>query len=65
MNSWRETQPTCGGQLHTQSLITVFDKTMHERAVKLASLPDLIRGYEDIKLANVARFRAEVKTLGF
>jgi hypothetical protein len=33
--------------------------------VKLATLPDLIRGYEDIKLANVARFRAEVKTLGF
>jgi indolepyruvate ferredoxin oxidoreductase len=37
----------------------------HERAVKLASLPDLVRGYEEIKLANVRRFREEVKALGF
>jgi len=37
----------------------------HARAVKLAALPDLIRGYEDIKLASVERFRDEVKTLGF
>ncbi|MBI4636803.1 MAG: indolepyruvate ferredoxin oxidoreductase family protein [Candidatus Rokubacteria bacterium] len=37
----------------------------HERAVKLASLPDLIRGYEEIKLRNVARFREEVRALGF
>jgi len=33
--------------------------------VKLARLPDLIRGYEDIKLANVRRFREEVRALGF
>ena len=37
----------------------------YERAVKLATLPDLIRGYEDIKLRNVERFRAEVRALGF
>jgi indolepyruvate ferredoxin oxidoreductase len=37
----------------------------HERAVKLANLPDVIRGYEAIKLANVARFRAEVRALGY
>jgi len=37
----------------------------YERAVKLAGLPDLIRGYEDIKLRNVARFRDEVRALGF
>ena len=37
----------------------------HERAVKLASLPDLIRGYEEIKLRNVQRFRDEVRALGF
>ena len=36
-----------------------------DRAVKLASLPDLIRGYEDIKLANVRKFRDEVRALGF
>src|SRR5439155_1761394 len=29
----------------------------YERAVKLAGLPDLIRGYEEIKLRNVQRFR--------
>jgi indolepyruvate ferredoxin oxidoreductase len=37
----------------------------HARAVKLANLPDLIRGYEDIKLRNVQRFRDEVRALGF
>ncbi len=45
-------------------LATLTPET-HDRAVKLATLPDLIRGYEDIKLTNVARFRAEVKALGF
>ncbi len=29
----------------------------------LAQLPDVVRGYEAIKLANVARFRAEAETL--
>ncbi len=37
----------------------------YERAVQLANLPDLIRGYEQIKLQNVLRFRNEVRTLGF
>jgi indolepyruvate ferredoxin oxidoreductase len=37
----------------------------HDRAVKLAALPDLIRGYEDVKLGNVRRFREEVRALGF
>ena len=37
----------------------------YERAVKLASLPDVIRGYEEIKLGNVQRFRDEVQALGF
>jgi indolepyruvate ferredoxin oxidoreductase len=37
----------------------------HARALKLANLPDLIRGYESIKLRNVQRFRDEVRTLGF
>ena len=36
-----------------------------DRAVKVASLPDLIRGYEDIKLRNVQTFRDEVRALGF
>jgi indolepyruvate ferredoxin oxidoreductase len=33
------------------------------RAVKIANLPDVIRGYEDIKLGNVRRYRAEVQAL--
>ena len=37
----------------------------HARAVKLAELPDLIRGYEEIKLGNVERFWQEVRALGF
>lgn len=36
-----------------------------ERVVKLASLPDGIRGYEQIKLANVEAFRREVAELGY
>jgi indolepyruvate ferredoxin oxidoreductase len=36
----------------------------YERAVTGARLPDLIRGYEDIKLGNVEKFRAEVRALG-
>jgi indolepyruvate ferredoxin oxidoreductase len=37
----------------------------YEKAAKLAALPDVIRGYEDIKLRNVAKFREQVKALGF
>ena len=42
-----------------------LDAASHARAVKLARLPDVIRGYEEIKLANVRRFREEVRALGF
>jgi indolepyruvate ferredoxin oxidoreductase len=42
-----------------------LSRESHERAVKLASLPDVIRGYEEIKLRNVQRFRDEVRALGF
>jgi len=36
----------------------------YERAVTLAKLPDLIRGYEEIKLGHVKRFRDAVGVLG-
>jgi indolepyruvate ferredoxin oxidoreductase len=32
--------------------------------VAIAALPDMIRGYEQIKLANVLRYQAEVESLG-
>jgi indolepyruvate ferredoxin oxidoreductase len=35
----------------------------YERALKLAKLPDVIRGYEDVKLANVERFREQVRAI--
>ncbi len=35
----------------------------YEQAVKLAELPDIIRGYEAVKLKNVARFREEVRKI--
>lgn len=31
--------------------------------VKIAQLPDIVRGYEDIKLASVASYRAELEKL--
>jgi len=33
------------------------------KAVTLAALPAVIRGYEDIKLRNVAKFREQAKAL--
>jgi indolepyruvate ferredoxin oxidoreductase len=35
----------------------------HSRSVKAANLPELIRGYEEIKLASVQRFRREAELL--
>ena len=37
----------------------------YARVVKLAALPDIIRGYDEIKLANVERFWQAVRGLGF
>jgi indolepyruvate ferredoxin oxidoreductase len=34
-----------------------------ELAVEIANLPDLVRGYEDIKLRNVVLYRDRVATL--
>jgi len=35
----------------------------YERAVRLARLPDVIRGYEEVKLAGVERFREQVRAV--
>ena len=37
----------------------------YQRAVELAQLPDIIRGYDEIKLANVERFWGAVRALGY
>ena len=43
--------------------LTTLSPDSYEQAVQLAELPDLIRGYEDIKIRNVEHFRAEVQRL--
>ncbi|MBI3105338.1 MAG: hypothetical protein HYY95_07170 [Candidatus Rokubacteria bacterium] len=48
-----------------EQALAALSPDTHERAVTLASLPDAIRGYEDVKLRAVARFRAEARALGF
>jgi indolepyruvate ferredoxin oxidoreductase len=47
-----------------KALVDLAPET-YDRAVRLAALPDVIRGYEDIKLRNVETFRDEVRKLGF
>ncbi len=37
-----------------------LDSSRLDRAVEIAELPDMVRGYEDIKLRNVARYRARL-----
>ena len=37
----------------------------YARAVELARLPDMIRGYDEVKLANVERFWEAVRGLGY
>ena len=39
------------------------DDAAYARAVEIAKLPDIIRGYEDIKEANVDRFRQAATAL--
>ena len=46
-----------------ESVLTTLSPDTHAAAVQLASLPDVIRGYEDIKLRNVEKYRAQVKQL--
>jgi indolepyruvate ferredoxin oxidoreductase len=45
--------------------IVALNSGNYDRAVKLAGLPDLIRGYDDVKLANIEAYHREVAALGF
>jgi indolepyruvate ferredoxin oxidoreductase len=40
-----------------------LDPSTHGTVAEIAGLPDIIRGYEEIKLGNVERFRAEAERL--
>ena len=44
-------------------LLRQLSTETYGRAVEIARLPDLVRGYENIKLANAALYRARVKEL--
>ena len=43
--------------------LTLLRPETHETAVELLALPDLVRGYEDIKLRNVALYRKRAEAL--
>jgi indolepyruvate ferredoxin oxidoreductase len=45
-------------------LVSDLDPTNYERAVEVAALPDMVRGYEDIKLASVDAYHARLHDLG-
>src|SRR5712692_3773986 len=45
-----------------ERVLSVVTSANHEAAVSLASLPDLVRGYEQIKLDNVAQYREAMHT---
>ena len=45
--------------------VETLDADSHARAVELAELPRLIRGYDSVKLGNVKRFWNAVRALGF
>lgn len=42
----------------TELLITDLDASNYDRAVEIASLADMVRGFDTVKLGNVERYRA-------
>ncbi|QXJ24326.1 indolepyruvate ferredoxin oxidoreductase family protein [Actinomadura graeca] len=44
-------------------LVAGLDGDRHDLAVRIAELPDMIRGYEDVKTAAIARYREEQRAL--
>jgi indolepyruvate ferredoxin oxidoreductase len=45
------------------SCLQRLSRDNYENAVEIAALPDMIRGYEEIKEANVERYREAVQNL--
>jgi indolepyruvate ferredoxin oxidoreductase len=43
-----------------ERIASVLDENNYDAAVTLASLPDRVRGYEDVKLGNVERYREQL-----
>jgi indolepyruvate ferredoxin oxidoreductase len=53
---------------HYRETVTGLVRTLtpdsYERAVRIASLPDIVRGFEGVKLANVERYRDSLRADG-
>ncbi|MCR1781335.1 indolepyruvate ferredoxin oxidoreductase family protein [Nocardioides carbamazepini] len=53
---------------HYRTMVTdlaaTLDLASYDRAVRLAELPDLVRGYESVKLRNVEQYVAALRELG-
>ncbi|TDD62715.1 indolepyruvate ferredoxin oxidoreductase family protein [Kribbella antibiotica] len=53
---------------HYSALVTDLaaglDQTSYERAVQVAELPDLVRGYETVKLRNIDRYTETMQAMG-
>ena len=45
-------------------LAGTLDASSYDRAVEIAGLPDLVRGYETVKLRNVEAYVAALRDLG-
>ena len=43
--------------------VAELEPASRDTVVKIAALPDIVRGYEEIKLSNVERYRAEAEKL--
>jgi indolepyruvate ferredoxin oxidoreductase len=46
------------------TLAAELEPANYDRAVEVAALPDMVRGYEDIKLASVDAYHARLRDLG-
>jgi indolepyruvate ferredoxin oxidoreductase len=46
------------------ALVSGLSAENYDRAVSFAVLPDMVRGYEDIKLRNAERYAAAIVALG-
>jgi indolepyruvate ferredoxin oxidoreductase len=45
-------------------LAAELDHDTYDRAVEIASLSDIVRGYEDIKIASIETYRGRLRALG-
>ena len=55
--------PKCAHRAWMHALAVIMTPEDHSLGVPVAELPDIVRGYEDVKLANVALYRKQVETL--